>query len=102
MRPDVMMVDLTTNDLHKKEDRFTRNCRANREQSLLKDSIGPGKVTILEIGCIAKTRFDDKYQANTQQHRSLCQILDKEGHELKSTPSSREDKNLSSTATKLL
>ena len=30
---------------------------------------------------MAETRYDDKFKANTQQHRSLCQILEKEGYE---------------------
>ena len=48
---------------------------------MLKDMIGPKKITILETGCVADTRYEHKYKAKIQQHRSPCQILEKEGHE---------------------
>ena len=43
--------------------------------------IGPKKITTLEIGYGANTRFDDNYRARFQQHNSLCQILEKERHD---------------------
>ena len=48
--------------------------------------IGRKKITILEIGYVADTRYDDKYKAKIQQHKSLCQILEKEGHKVKLHP----------------
>ena len=53
---------------------------------MLKDTIGPKKITIMEIGYIADTKYEDKYQAKIQQHKSLCQILEKEGHEVELYP----------------
>ena len=58
-----MMVDVTTNDLSDKEEREPNKGKADREQTTLKDMIGPEKITILEIGDIADTRYDDKYKA---------------------------------------
>ena len=36
---------------------------------------------IYEFGYVAETSYDDKFKANTQQHRSLRQILEKEAYE---------------------
>ena len=83
MRPDIMMVDLTTNDLNKTESRAPKKRKADGEQTTVKDMIGGKKITILKIGYVADTRYEDKYKAKVQQHRSLCQILEKEGHEVK-------------------
>ena len=52
---------------------------------MLKDIIGPRKITILDIGYVADTRYEDKYRAKIQ-HRSLCQMLEKEGHEVELYP----------------
>ena len=54
-------------------------------KTTLKDMIGRKRITILEIGYVADTRYEDKYKARVQQHSSLCQILEKEGHEVKQT-----------------
>ena len=86
IRPDIMMVDLTTNDLSDMESRAPKKRKANGEKTTLKEIIGRKKITILEIGYVADTRYDDKYKAKIQQHRSLCQILEKEGHEVKLYP----------------
>ena len=86
MRPDIMMMDLTTNDLSGMESRAPKKRKANGEKTTLKEMIGRKKITILEIGYVADTRYDDKYKAKVQQHRSLCQILEKEGHEVKLYP----------------
>ena len=48
MRPDIMMVDLTTNDCSDIESRTLKRRKANKEQ------------TILENGYIADTRYEDK------------------------------------------
>ena len=53
---------------------------------MLKDTLGPKKITDLEIGYAADTRYEDKYKARIQQHRSLCQVLEIEGHEVKLYP----------------
>ena len=82
MRPDIMMVDLTTNDLSSIQNRAPKKRKADGEQTTLKEMIGRKEITILEIGYVADTRYDDKYKAKIQQHRSLCQILEKEGHEV--------------------
>ena len=86
MRPDIMMVDLTTNDFSSLEDRAPKKHKADGEQATIKDMIGREKITILEIGHVADTKYDDKCKAKIQQHRSLCQILGKEGHEVKLHP----------------
>ena len=83
MRLDIMMVDLTTNDLNKTESRAPKKRKADGEQTTVKDMIGGKKITILKIGYVADTRYEDKYKAKVQQHKSLCQILEKEGHEVK-------------------
>ena len=86
MRPGIMMLDLTTSDLNKIKSRAPKKRKANGVQTMLKEMIGRKKITILEIGYVADTRCDDKYKAKIQQHRSLCQILEKEGHEVKLYP----------------
>ena len=86
VRPDIMMVDLTTNDLKKVENRTSKKCKADGEQTTLKNMIDQKKLTILEIGYVADTRYGDKYKAKTLQHRSLCQTLEKEGHGVKLYP----------------
>ena len=48
--------------------------------------IGPKEDHNLEIGSVAGTRYDDKYKVKIQQHRSFCQILVKERHEMKLYP----------------
>lgn len=85
-RPDIMMVDLATNDPNKIESRMPKKRKANREQATLKDMIGQKKITILEIGYVADTRNEDKYKVKIQQHKALCQILGQEGHEVKLYP----------------
>ena len=60
--------------------------KANGEKTTFKEMIGRKKITILEIGYVADTRYDDKYKAKVQQHRFLCQTLEKEGHEVKLYP----------------
>ena len=85
MRPDIMMVDLTNNNFSDMESRAPKKRKADGEQAI-KDMIGGKKITILEIGYVADTRYDDKYKAKIQQHRSFCQILEKEGHEVKLYP----------------
>ena len=49
MRPDIMMVGLTTDDLCDTESRIMKNCKANQGRTLLKDMIGLQKFTVLEI-----------------------------------------------------
>ena len=44
MRPDIMLVDLTTNDLSDMESRAPKKCKAKGEQEI----IGREKITILE------------------------------------------------------
>ena len=68
-----MIMDLTTNDLSDIDSRTPKKRKANSEQTLLKDMTGPKKITILEIGYVANTRYEDKYKAKFLQHRSLCQ-----------------------------
>ena len=80
MGPDIMMVDLTANYLCDIESRTLKKRKANDEQTMLKDIIGPRKITILEIGYVADTKYEDKYKAKI--HKSLCQMLEKEGHEV--------------------
>ena len=77
MRPDIMMVDLATNDLSDMESRAPKERKANGEKTTLKEMIGQKKIIILEIGYVADTRYDDKYKAEIQQHRSRCQIMEK-------------------------
>ena len=86
MRPDIVIVDLATNDLNKIESRMPKTRKANGEQVTLKDMIGRKRITILEIGYVTDTRYEDRYKAKVQQHRTLCQILGKEGHEVKLYP----------------
>ena len=55
MIPDIMMVDLTTNDLSGIESQAPKKRKAVGEQTTPKDMIGQKKITILEIGCVADT-----------------------------------------------
>ena len=55
MRPDIMMVDLTTNDHRNKEARVKMKRKTNREQTLLKDMISPQQITVLETRDVADT-----------------------------------------------
>ena len=41
-----------------------KNRKADGEQTTLKDMIGRKKMTILEIGYVADTRYEDKYKAS--------------------------------------
>ena len=86
MRPDNMMVDLSTYDLKDMESRAPKTRKANGEKTTPKEMVALKKITILEIGYVADTRSDVKYKARIQQHKSLCQILEKEGHEVKLYP----------------
>ena len=54
MRPDNMMVGLTTDNLCNKESTVTKKHKANRE------------VIIREIGHVADTRYDDNYKVKLQ------------------------------------
>ena len=78
-----MLVDLTTNDLNKIESRAPKKRKADGEQTTLQDMIGRKKITILEFGYVADTRYEDKHRAKVVRHKSLCQILEKEGYEVK-------------------
>ena len=71
MRPGIMMVDLTTNDLSDMESRAPKKRKANGEKTTLKEMIGQKKITTLEIGYVANTRYDGKYKAKIQQQISL-------------------------------
>ena len=53
---------------------------------MLKDMIGTKTMRILGNGYVPDTRCEDRYKAKIQQHRSLCQILGKEGHEVELYP----------------
>ena len=56
MRPDIMMVDLTTNDLSDMENRAPKKRKAGGEQATIKDMIGRKKLSISEIEYVADTR----------------------------------------------
>ena len=81
MRPDIMMVVFTTVNFNKIGRGTAKKCKANSEQTTVKDMIGRKKIAILEIEYVADTRYEDKYKAKILQNRSLCHILEKEGHE---------------------
>ena len=49
MRPDIMMVDLTTNDISEMVSKVPKKRKANGEQTTLKEMIGRKKITIMEI-----------------------------------------------------
>ena len=53
MRPDIMMVDLITNDLSGIQRTAPKKRKADGEQTTLKDVIGRKKIAILEIGYVA-------------------------------------------------
>ena len=57
MRPDIMMVGLTTDDLNKIERRTLKKCKAVGPPSHAQGHDWPKKVTILKIGYIADTRY---------------------------------------------
>ena len=66
-----------------------RDCKTNntnKEEALLKDRTAHRRSAQNEIGYVAGTKYDDKFKANIQQHRSLCQILEKEGYEVNLQP----------------
>ena len=65
---DIMLMSLTTDDLLDKESRVAKKRKADREQTILKDMIGPQKIISLEIGYLAVTKYDNKCKAKIQQH----------------------------------
>ena len=86
MRPDIVIVGPTTDDLSDKDSRKPKIVEADKEQTTLKDMIGAEKTIILEIRYVADTGHDDKCKAKIQQYRSLCHILEEEGHGVKFYP----------------
>ena len=69
MRPDIMMVDLTTNDLSGIESRAPKKRKANGEQTTLQDTSGRTKTTIR----IPDTKTSTKLRFSNTNHyvRSL-------------------------------
>ena len=49
-------------------------------------TIGPRKITIVEIGYVAETRYDDKLKAKIQQHKVLCDLLTREWRDVEFCP----------------
>ena len=60
MRPDIMMVDLTTNHLSDNKSSAPKERTPDREQT---NMIGPKKVKVLEAEYVADTEYDDKHKA---------------------------------------
>ena len=58
IRPDMMVEGLTTDDLHARENRIKKKCKANREEALLKAMLDSQKVASLEILHVVNTRSD--------------------------------------------
>ena len=54
-----MMVDPTTDDARDKESRIKMKRKADIEEALLKDVIGPKKITFVENGHLGETNYDD-------------------------------------------
>ena len=53
---------------------------------MLRDMIDPKTISFLEVYYVADIEYEEQYKAKLQQHRSLCRILEKEGHEVKPYP----------------
>lgn len=44
-----------------------KKCKFNKEEALLKDMIGYFYLTIVEIGYVPDTRYDDKYMVSSNK-----------------------------------
>lgn len=80
MRPDILLVGFTTDDLHDKKSAVMKNHGAKREVTLLEDMLGSQKVTKLGLGHVSDESYHEKCKAKLQRQTSLSQIHEKEIH----------------------
>ena len=80
MRPDIMMLDITTEEYEALINTFSRKRGAGDADS--PQNIPKQKIVIVEIGYVSDTRYWDKRKAKEQQHKLLCELLRREGHDV--------------------
>ena len=84
MRPDIMMLDITTEEYEALINRLSRKRGADDAES--PENIPKQKIAIVEIGYVSDTRHWDKRKAKEQQHKLLCELLRREGHDVEFYP----------------
>ena len=90
LRPDILMTDMTTDEIKTAEADFARQQRKRKADknppTRSQDVIKGQKITIVEIGYVADTRYEDKLSNKFDQHKMLCRLLALEGHEVQILP----------------
>ena len=87
VRPDLMMVSITTQHAHALEQRKKRDRNGAMAVMLHTEQEACNiKVTIIEVGCCMETRYHDKHKAKMEQHKKLHDALRKAGYQCDSIP----------------
>ena len=90
LRPDILMTDMTTDEIKTAEADFARQQRKRKADKTpptrTQDVIRGQKITIVEIGYVADTRYEDKLSTKFDQHKLLCRLLTLEGHDVQVLP----------------
>ena len=87
LRPDIMMVDILSDELEDVLDRQARKRKIDGKQAKRgSQAIGKQRITVIEVGYVADTRYDDKLNAKLEQHRRFIDLLKREGHEVNFYP----------------
>ena len=90
LRPDILMTDMTTDEIKTAEADFARQQKKRKADkhppTRIQDVIRGQKITIVEIGYVADTRYEDKLSNKFDQHKRLCRLLTLEGHEVQILP----------------
>ena len=75
LRPDILMTDMTTDEIKIAEADFARQQRKRKGDQIpptkTQDVIKGQKITIVEIGYVADTRYEDKLSTKLDQHKLL-------------------------------
>ena len=90
LRPDILMTNMTTDEIKTAEADFARQQRKRKADknppTRTQDVIKGQKITIVEIGYVADTRYEDKLSNKFDQHKLLCRLLALEEHEVQILP----------------
>ena len=84
LRPDILVTDMTTAEIKTAEADYARHhrkCKAYRIPSTQVQGVIKGqKITIVETGYVAVTRYEDKLSTKFDRHKLLCRLLTQEGY----------------------
>ena len=90
LRPDILMTDMTPDEIKTAEADFARQQGKRKADTIPpmkpQDVIKGQNMTIVELGYVADTKYQDKLSTKFDQHKLLCRLLTLEGHVVQILP----------------